>query len=222
MMGNNKAEVNAIGHCIGYGNLNFKYAFFGLEEKEVQKTNNTKRNLAYIKKFEELNEYYVLSNEEIYAECPECQDDDEKVPARIFDAYKFIYEKLSDDIIGIGEFGTESKSILIGNLFPFAKPESNSDYQAKEAEWLEKNEAKKYVFCFGNLEQYLKKFCEYGEVCFGKERQFEATTHNSNIYYKLPNHNLYLLRHPSYGWLSNDQICEVLAELKPELENNGI
>jgi len=223
--------INAIGHCIGYGDINAKYNFFALEEKEGKKPNNAKRNLAYVKKFTDLKTYYVLSNEEIYAQCPECRKEDEDALPRIYPTYKFIYEKLSNNNINIEELGTVDKTILIGNLSPFAKPETNSNYQKNEIVWLKNNEEGRsefiiklllekaknnnFVFCFRREDYYknLKKFLNM-EL---DDMWFSNSSKDSPDYYKMKNYHLYLLKHPSRGHLKPNQVEELITSIKVQL-----
>jgi len=231
MKENKILDLDATGHCIGYGPKNAKFNFFGLEEKNGKYSKNfKKRNDAYINKFIEQGEkYYVLTNEEIYSVCPECKDEDRESNASIYKTYKTIYEKLSEDQININEIGNAEKSILVGNIYPFAKAQTNEKYSKEEKEWINnygddrseyiinflvEKAQNNYVFCFGNLEQYLMKFCQYGGISFGKTQKFKEFAYKSNIYYKAPSLNLYLLRHPSRGWLSHNQLIELLAKIK--------
>ena len=235
MNSNIDLTLNALGHCYGYGSENAKYFFFGLEEKEVLESSESKRYLAYVKKFEKTNNFYYLSNEEIYALCPECQNEDMKQTNRLYPMYKHIYETISEDSVELTEIGSSHKPILIGNLFPFEKKETNFSYKKEEESWWKSNledrvksiinlliekAEKNYVFCFGKIFEYCYHFNKIGNLDLGKPKGFSQYAHRSNIYFKHPELNLYLLRHPSKGWLTKKQINEILDGFKHKIKSN--
>jgi hypothetical protein len=225
-----KNIIDAVGHCIGYGPIDAKYCFFGLEEKGKFNFNDTNRISAYLKKYKnEKNKYYSISNEEIYSSCIECKSIDqvESKKSKIYPAYLKIYKGLANgDIITPELLGSSRIPILLGNLFPFGKERNYDSYAEDENRWIEINQELRtemilkflidrskvgYVFCFGSMQDYLDYFCKY--IDFGDSKSFNSQAHSSQIYYKANDVNLYLLRHPSNGWLADDQIKELIIKL---------
>jgi len=224
--------IDATGHCIGYGPENASYLFWGLEEKGEYDYKEKERNEVYVEKFKE--GFYTLPNEEIYSKCKSCEEKDKQnlKLGRTYWAYTYIYEKLSEDVVSEYQIGSKYKPILIGNIKPFAKNKTNNPYKDQEDEWIRSNgvgrtkkvinflkdkaKEKKYVFCFGAIDEYLLNFCKFGKISFEK-KWFDQNINDRNFYYKADNLKIYLLRHPSNGWLTQKQICELINNIKPEL-----
>ncbi|GEM_PF-5864643 len=223
--------IDAIGHCIGYGPENAKYFFFGLEEKGKFDFSDTNRISAYLEKYNlKGNRYYSISNEDIYLKCKDCKSIDQvnAIRSKIYSAYIRIYGGISKDNFITNELiGSKHKPILSGNLYSFGKHKNKDFYTREENEWIEENQKNRtefiinfiiekskdnYVFCFGSINEYLEYFKD--SIKFGDPKHFIEYAHRSNIYYKAKDINLFLLRHPSNGWLSYGQINELLTYIK--------
>lgn len=207
--------VNALGHFLGLGVENAKYFFWGLEEKGGLNFNDTERYEVYLEKYNEKNNYYTLTNEEIYSRCKSCEtvDKENEKNSKTLWTYKEFYRCKSGMEITKSELGCQYLPILIGNLWPFEKNKNKDEYKTHFREWvdkrdnMEKREEKvirflktkaenNLVCCFGNTSTYKGLFKKYFADINFVPNEFLFNKRGVRIFYKAEALNLLIIDHP--------------------------
>lgn len=201
--------TNAIGHCIGYGQMDAEYYFFGLEEKS--QTESVDYSNLYLEHHDIAKGFYAIPNDKFTEE-----PNDNNNTSRLYNIYLRLYNELTKNNIDIREFLSDKTPILIGNLEPFSKDKNASNYTNEEQEWLNENMQRrrnfllkflidksmqnKKVFMFGKRDERKKMFEEFVKSS-NLDMQFDLPIRfvSSPTYYyvKSSNGNLFLLNHPS-------------------------
>jgi len=229
--------TDAWGHLIGYGSETAKFFFWGLDEKGNIDPSDVNRNKAYIKKYNEIGGYYILSIEEIYKECPDSEqiDDLNSRSSTIYPIYLQIYNGITQAGINKKNLGSKKVPILLGNFAPFGKQQTNQANSEVEANWIKKNDRVRrerivkllmensiegFVFCFGDIDKnkdIFKKYCDFEDLNFNI-----PSNQKSTLYCKAREHNIFLFKHPSRGWVTTDQINEIISGLVIKYYELGI
>jgi hypothetical protein len=205
--------TNAIGHCIGYGQEDAEFYFFGLEEKS-QDINDANPNYDkyYTEYFEKSKGFYAIPNRKF---------SQSKISGgSIYNTYLYFYNELTNNrITEIKDFLNDKTPILIGNIWPFSKNKNSDKYTDEQQNWLSDNETKRNNFILNFLlekSQQNKKIFIFGKRD-DRKKMFENHVKSSNLnikfnYYKFDksspkyyfvessNQSLFLLNHPSSSW----------------------
>jgi hypothetical protein len=167
-------NIEALNHCVGYGNPSANYWFFSLEdgggycdkgqEKAIDfecKERELQRLELYKKKFADKNfSAYHLTNQDLEGFYSQFPEEREKASTDFtYENYCSIYNSLNNDNITPKSIGDSESKIFISNLFPISRSnsENNFDPFVKEfifngtfEEWEEKywSDRKKYISDF--------------------------------------------------------------------------
>jgi len=154
-------NIEALNHCIGYGNPFANYWFFTLEDGGgycsknndlVCKERELQRLELYKKKFVDKNfSTYHLTNQDLegfYSQFPE-----EKEKAKTdftYQNYCSIYNRLNNANIAPKNIGDSESKIFVSNLFPISRSNSENNFDGTFEEWEEEywSYRKRYITDF--------------------------------------------------------------------------
>lgn len=224
-------NLDVLGKFLGYGKIDTNYFFFGIDEKKTS-DDDTKRMKIYKNKYNQAKEeYFTLASkdfQEFYRNKNSELEKDKGYAKKssLYNVYKKIYNTLAKQNV-IENFDLWDNNILMGNISPIARKGTNESYSITEQKWcsenLEKREKyiikylsnipnEKYVFCFGRTKYLKDKWENITSIKF-KTCTFNNLSKGNETYFEAENKNIYLLYHPSYNWLSEKQVKELLTKL---------
>lgn len=242
----NKQEylMNVFNHFLGYGSINSRLIYFGIEEhgnKNKDVTMEESRLETYVSKYESINSinfFSIESNdfERFYLDYPEQKELDEN-NSKKSKLYKYC-QKIDKNL--------QNNNSLICNLYPLWKnttsePSYDSFTQSKFGVINFQNWYEKYyyslrkvvllryfeylistkedckVFTFGESVTFINLFIEILKnsiINIDKPKYFSSKGRNNKYWViKFKNLNIYILYHPSYKWINENQLKELLNNL---------
>jgi hypothetical protein len=220
--------LNSLLYFLGYGDpVKSKIFAFGIEERLISSNDPESLRKVYRNKFKrtESDRGYALINEDLYNSYEGAEEKFKKEAdqslfytrvAQISNKVLLEKEKVTSQLLG-----SDKSKVFIGNYSFIARKGTNHSRQNIEEKFFNSNvetrrevlkkffstiiyDKDKFLFTFGMMNEFLE--------LIGKDKNFEklhfsnSKTGRGKYYYKERELNVYLFYHPSFNWLSENQI----------------